>query len=290
MKSRGFSLVELVIVIVITGIIAAMGLVFFRPAMDSYMDIARRATLTDVADTALRRMGREIRSAVPNSIRWPNNQCIEIMPSSTGGRYRMATDTVNAGSAPLDISQPVTAFDVLTPLWDTASPPGVLPAKVGDWVVIGNQNTNDVYTGVTRSDITAITSPASLVAQHKITVTSHQYPSGYNGGRFMVVENNGGSPAVVYVCSGADGTVNASGNGKGTLYRVPRAFNSTYPVSCPATTGGSVLATNVRTCNIIYNASHAGSQQSGFVWMQLDIAQSNEIISTAYGVHVDNVP
>jgi MSHA biogenesis protein MshO len=290
MKSRGFTLIELVIVMAITGIIAAIVVVFFKPAVDSYFDTVRRASLTDIADTALRRMGREIRSAVPNSIRWPNNQCIELVPTSTGSRYRKATDTVNAGSAALDISQPVTTFDVFAPLWDTANPPGVLPAKVGDWVVIDNQNTNDVYSGISLSDITAITTPANSVAQHKITVTSHQFSSGYNGGRFVVVPNNSGSPAVVYVCSAADGSVDSSGNGKGTLYRIARAFNSTYPTSCPATTGGVILASNVKTCNFIYNSSQDGSQQSGFVWMQLELAQSNESISLAYSVHVDNVP
>ncbi len=282
MKHRGFTLVELVVVIVITGILAAMVTVFFKPAVDSYFDAGRRATLTDEADTALRRIGREVRSAVPNSIRIPNNQCFELLPTSTGGRYRMAADTVNGGSAPLDITQPATQFDVLSPM-------STIPA-IGDWVVIDNQNTNDVYAGTNRAAISAVATPAATAGLHRITIGSTQFPSGYGGGRFVVVPNNGGNPAVVYVCSGADGALNAQGNGKGVLYRVSRALNGAYPAACPATAGGSILATHVRSCNFVYDPNQGATQQSGFVWMQLELTEANESIALSYGAHVDNVP
>ena len=54
-------------------------------------------------------------------------------------------------------------------------------------------------------------------------MASKQFPLGYDGGRFTVVP--GTTPAVFYICSGADGTLDASGNGKGTLYRLMRDFS-----------------------------------------------------------------
>ena len=95
MRSRGFTIVELVMVIVITGIIAATFTIFFKPAIDSYLGAKRRATLTDMADTALRRIGRDVRLAVPNSVRPFGNQCFELIPTIAGGRYRRASDTVS---------------------------------------------------------------------------------------------------------------------------------------------------------------------------------------------------
>ncbi|MGE5470342.1 MAG: type II secretion system protein J [Bacteroidota bacterium] len=282
-RSRGFTLVELIMVMVLTGIIAALVSGLLKPVIGSYVDMARRAAMTDMADIALKRIGRDIRAAVPNSIRWPNNQCIELLPSSTGGRYRMAPDTVNGGSATLDITQAVIQFDVLSEM-------SAVPAA-GDWVVIGNQNTGDVYAGINRAAISSVTTPATTVGLSRITLnTASFFPGGYNGGRFVVVSNNGGNPAVSYICSGADGSVDASGNGKGTLYRLTRPFSASYPTSCPATAGAAILATNLKSCNFVYNPNQDTTQQSALVWIQLELTQANETIALAYGAHVDNVP
>ena len=135
-KQRGFTLVELVLVIVITGVIGAVATIFFKPAMDAYFATGRRAAILDMADTALRKLSRDVRVAVPNSLRSPNSDCFELVPTSTGGRYRMAVDTVNSGSAALDIDAPVTTFDVLSPM--------TTPPAINDWVVINNQYVNDV--------------------------------------------------------------------------------------------------------------------------------------------------
>ncbi|HEY0846769.1 MAG TPA: type II secretion system protein [Noviherbaspirillum sp.] len=290
-RSAGFTLVEMVMVIVITGVIAASLVIFLVPAANAYFDSRRRADLVNQADTALRRMARDIRMAVPNSIRSPNNQCFELVPTTTGGRYRMAPNTaVDATadcsvaancSASLDTSQPSTGFDVLSPL-------SVTPA-VGDWVVIGNQDANEVYSGATRAAITAVATPDPAFGMYRISFNATQFPVGYEGGRFSVVANNDGSQAVFYVCDNASG-VDASGNGTGTLYRLDRPFTSAYPASCPATTGAAVLAKHVRSCSIVYSPSTGSTQQRGFVWMQIDLAQRNETVSLSYGAHVDNVP
>jgi len=281
-KQRGFTLVELVLVIVITGVIGAVATIFFKPAMDAYFATGRRAAILDMADTALRKLSRDVRVAVPNSLRSPNSQCFELVPTSTGGRYRMAVDTVNSGSTPLDIDAPVTTFDVLSPM--------TTPPVVNDWVVINNQYVNDVYAGVNASQITGVSTPAASAGLSRLAITSLQFPTGYSGGRFSIVPGNGGNPALFYICSGADGTVDSAGNGKGILYRLARPFVPDYPIACPATTGAAVVATNVTSCNFVYNASQDGTQQSALLWLQLQITQATESADLVYGVHVDNVP
>lgn len=280
-RSRGFTLVELIIVLMITSIIGVVLAKVIPPAFNSYIDQRTRADLTDQADTALRRMLRDVRRAVPNSIRIPSDQCFELVPSASGGRYRANIDTTCSGcSMALDTSQATTTFDVLTTLQTT-------PA-VGDWVVVDNQTSNDVYAGNNRSALTAIATPTAAAGHHRLTVNSKQFPVGYDGGRFMIVANN--QQSVFYICSGADGTVDAQGNGKGTLYRLVRGFTSAYPGSCPATTGADVVATRVKSCTFVYDPNQGATQQSGFVWTQIELSRNNESATLAEGAHVSNLP
>jgi MSHA biogenesis protein MshO len=283
---RGFTLIELTLVIVIAGVLAATIAVFMRPAIDSYISSGSRAELTDQADTALRRMLRDIRLAVPNSVRSPGSQCVEVVPTASGGRLRMQADTVNDAtsccSAPLDTSQATTSVDVLTPF-------SVTPA-VGDWLVLGNVNPNDVYAGVNRAAITAVAPPpVNTQGKTRLTIASTQFPQGYDSGRFTIVPN--AQKAVFYTCVGADGTVDASGDGKGTLYRSSNyGFNAAYPTSCPSTAGADIVATKVRSCTFSYDPNPGGTQQYGFVWLDIELARNNEIVGLASGAHVVNAP
>jgi len=286
-RRSGFTLIELIVVMVVTGIIAASVVVFFRPAFNSYVAVGRRARLTDLADTALRKMSTDIRLAVPNSIRTPNSQCFELVPTSTGGRYRMGPDTTPGAPANgwFDGAAAVTALDVLTPL-------SSMPAA-GDWLVIDNQNTNDVYAGTNRAAILSVATPPALDPNlayyyHRVSLPSTQFPSGYNGGRFVVVPN--AQNAVFYVCAGTG--VDAEGSGTGTLYRFANyGYNATTPAVCPTPVGTTpVLATKVRSCRFDYSPNQGATQQSGFVWMQLEIAEQNEPVVMVHGAHVDNVP
>ena len=68
-RARGFSLTEAVMVIAITGILAGMVAVFIQKPVQGFFDTARRAALVDTADTALRRISRDLRAALPNSVR-----------------------------------------------------------------------------------------------------------------------------------------------------------------------------------------------------------------------------
>ncbi len=270
---------------------AATLTVFLRPAVDTYLAGRARAALGDQAENALRQMTREVRAAVPNSIRTPDSQCLELVPTSAGGRYRSGPDTVNDSApgctpgascaAPLDTTQASTVFDVLTPLQST-------PA-VGDWVVIGNQTPAEVYSGSNRAAITAVATPSAAFGRHRLTVASTQFPAGYDGGRFAIVPN--AQRAVFYICSGADGNLDARGDGKGTLYRLKNyGFNAAYPGSCPSTSGADIVATQVRSCSFVYDPNPSATQQNGFVWMQLDLARSGENATLAMGAHVSNAP
>lgn len=291
LRQRGATLVELVLVIVIGAVVAATVSTFIRPAIDAYVGTRLRADMSDQADTALRRMLRDVRRAVPNSLRVPSDQCFELVPVVSGGRYRMGPDSANDGggctaqsggacSAWVDPSQATTVFDVMSSLSTVPS--------AGDWVVINNQSGNDVYTGANRSAIVSVATPTSTQGYHRITISSLQVPAGYANGRFQTISNS--EQSVFYICSGADGTLDSSGNGKGTLYRLVRSFNATYPTACPSTAGAVALATRVKSCSFIYDPNQGATQQNGFLWMDLELARNSETAHMAVGAHVMNLP
>lgn len=279
--ARGFTLVELIVTLVVFSVMAATLVVFYQPVVASFVASRNRAALVEAADHPLRRMQRDVQAAVPNSVRTPDSQCFEVVPTSMGGRARVGDDTVNAGAAVLDTTGLTTSFDVLSPLPAT-------PAA-GDWVAMDNQNPNDIYSGANRSTISAVSTPSAALGRHRLTVASKQFPLGYDGGRFVVVPDN--QKAVFYVCSGADGTLDANGHGKGTLYRLSNyGFNATPPAACPSTSGAPVMATQLQSCLFQYDPNQGATQQNGFVSMKLQITRDNESATLVVGAHVSNTP
>lgn len=271
MKNTGFTLVELVLVMVVMGILAATVAVFIAPAVDAYTDSRRRAGLTDTADTALRRIAQDIRRAVPNSVIRHGETCIQLVPTMGGGRYRMATDP-DAASEWLDMSAQDTLFDILTPLEK-------LPAA-NDWVVVDNQNGSDVYTGRNREQLKQITALKDSDNKDIYRVelkAGKQFSPGYDAGRFLFVADS--EQSVFYNC-----VIPASG-ATGRLYRTTAAFGA--PASTCSSTG-ALLAADVDSCVFTYEAG--ATQQSGMVWLTLQLQRDGERITLVHGAHVDNVP
>jgi MSHA biogenesis protein MshO len=237
--------------------------------------------MSEQAGTALAVMRRDIRLAVPNSIRTPGTACFELVPTSAGGRFRKITDTVNAGAMPLDLAAGTsTTFDVFN---DFVNKPGS-----GDFIVVDNQNPNDVYSGANRVALTAApAAPVATLGKWRLTTTTALSIPGYDGGRYVVVPAS--QQAVFYVCSGAGST---GSEGTGTLTRYSRyGFNGAYPGACGNPGGtAAVLATHVSSCRFIYDPNQGATQQSGFVAMQLALQRNGETVSLMMGAHVQNVP
>lgn len=141
-RNRGFTLIEAIVVIVITGIIAGMVAVFIRTPVDGYLDAERRAGLTDIADTAVRRMARDLRLALPNSVRTSadgSGLCIEFIPTKIGARYRAVVDGTTGNGDPLDFT---TVDDRFEMLWLNSTLPADSRIAAGDVVVVFNDGSS----------------------------------------------------------------------------------------------------------------------------------------------------
>lgn len=260
-KARGFTLAEAVMVIVITGIIASVVAVFIQKPVQGYFDAVRRARLTDSADLALRRIGRDLRTALPNSVRVTSSGTafyLEYIETTGGGRYRAAPDDTGSGEF-LDFTAADTNFDVI----------GTPPASAAGEIVVANfggGTAADAYAGTNRSAFTG-------VAGSTISMGSILFPVESPGKRFHVV-----SQAVTYECN----------PGVGALRRY-----SGYPIAAaqptPPASTPYVLASDVTNCTIAYEASVAATR-SGVVKIWLQLSDSDETVTLFHQVHVVNTP
>lgn len=275
-RHYGFTLVELIMVIVILGVIGGMVAVFMRGPIDAYFASGRRAGLTDAADSTMRRMGRDLRKALPNSIRTPGstNQCIEFIPTKTGGRYRAE------GSGKLDFSASVTSFNELGDNNDTAFRPGEQKILEDDIIAVYNLGISgaDAYAGNNTAIVDALPSVAGTPAETTITLTAAtQFPLESGSNRFHVIP--AGEPVVGYVCTG------------GQLLRYTKSLPYAAPASCPTSgTTTAVLASNVSSCSFHYD-DNTDLQRNALVRMTLQLKDSSEeTVSLQHEVHVNNTP
>lgn len=89
-KHRGFTLMELVIVIVLLGVIAVGVSGVIRLASQTFVNASERDEIASNARFVLERLNREIRNALPSSILISNNgrsECIEFMPIVASSHY-----------------------------------------------------------------------------------------------------------------------------------------------------------------------------------------------------------
>lgn len=93
LRRFGFTLVELLIVIVIGGILATISVQFIINAVLGVSDTAERQQMVTVATLVAERISREVRQALPNSVRvFDKNgdgktECIEFIPVKQASRY-----------------------------------------------------------------------------------------------------------------------------------------------------------------------------------------------------------
>lgn len=277
-RPRGFTLIEMIVVIVLTSIIASAVAVFIKLPVQGYVDTARRAEMSDIADTALRRMGRDLRLALPNSVRLTDSDAtIEILLTRAGGRYRAETDSTGAGDI-LDFSMNDDPSLDQFGAFATGAGQGIF---AGDKLVVYNLGIPgaNAYAGENTAAISGIAG-GDLADENKInfafTPPTRKFPLQSPGSRFQVVEG-----AVSYVCAGGSLT-------RYWGYAIQSAQPSAAALPGLAGVKSALLATHVESCAFDY--SPGITARSGLVALMLVITEAGESVRLYHEVHVTNVP
>ena len=282
----------MVVAIVAVGIVLAATLFFAYPLRQA-VDTTARAALTDAADNALQRIGREVRLALPNSVRVRSNASgaffIEFIPVRTAGRYRG-----ESSGAACDTGSDELAFDSVDNCFKTIDElPDAATVSNSDLLVFNNygegfdgQNAYATAGTLNRRPIDSVSDEGvrqRIVFDSLATPlqrTLHDSP----GRRFYVVPGDaaGTLPAPVsYECA-------------------PPMLRrwSGYPMSAaqPDTFAGTsaLLADNVASCAFDYQASGVGPR-IGLLTLQITLRRALsdgtfESVSLYHAVHVNNVP
>lgn len=260
-RAAGFTLIELVIVITISAIVAGMGAAFISRPIEGYVALNRRAALVDAADTALRRMQRDVRQALPNSVRIGcGGQCLEMLHVSGGGRYR------NKGPGNvLDFTASDTGMDVLGTLSQAPS--------AGQSMVVYNLwaagATSNAYGGDNRGVVGGGSTATSVVLN-----PAFKFPFSSPYQRFFIVD----TPVTYFYDSGTKKLTRHSGY----------AIAAAQPETLGALSAGVLLADKVASCIFTYQAG--AGKRSGLVLVAMSITESGETISLLEQIHVGNAP
>ncbi|WP_404441561.1 type II secretion system protein J [Stutzerimonas chloritidismutans] len=251
----GFTLIELIMVIALSGIVAVMiSTVMSRP-LQGFLDQSRRAELTDLAATALNRMARDIRLAVPNSLTASGNR-IHFVAIEAAGRYR--ANLVNHSADPPVCMQAPCTIEILSP---------ITPVSSSDrhWLIIYNVAAAELVDDTAVSVISpkAFTWSGGVLSATLAKDFRFKYASPQR--RFYLAKES-----VTYRCDSG---------------RLLRSVSNNLDGSHGSE---ALVVDSLSGCTFSYVP--ASNTRNGLVTLRLSLSKEGETITLVQQVHVDNAP
>ncbi|MBL7004639.1 MAG: prepilin-type N-terminal cleavage/methylation domain-containing protein [Gammaproteobacteria bacterium] len=283
----GFTLVELIVVVVLLGVMATASSTFILKPIEIYVDVKRRQELVDNTEMAFRRISRDIHRALPNSLRVSTSgTTLEIINTVDGARYR------NEASSTADHT---TQDDILTFAGDTSfNTLGTFDfINSGDTLtnhrlVIYNTSTNIYAEAASNSSSSIITPSTTSISvindapnEQKVTLSASQtFPFESPNQRFFLINQS-----IVYVCNVSDGTLYRY---TGTTYIANQANNETDAQLTSNGFSKALVTQNISSCTFTY--SQGASSRSALVTLEMSLSKKSETINLLHEVHVINAP
>lgn len=266
--SHGFTIVEMVVVIAVVVILGGMSMGFIQNAIASYVSTEQNVQLSDMADSALRKMNRDIHNALPNTVRVTSNGAdsfVEFIPILTAGRYRAGVKADGSGD-PLLFTSADTSFDVLGPPVDIAA---------GNKLVMYNLGIQgaDAYEG--GANWVTLTSTGNGLSN--LTFPAKQFALASPNNRFFVVGN-----ASSYACDMTNGRL-LYYDGYGIQTSQPSSLSALNALATPR-----VVVDNVVGCSMDYTPGVL--QRTGLVTIALHLAKNGGVVRLVGILNVVNSP
>lgn len=280
---RGFTLIELVTTLTVSVIVVGFVAHFISGPVGGFNDQVRRARLVDAADSALSRLRRDVRRALPNSVRVTGATgvtALEVLGTVDGARYR--AQPPGGAVEVLDFSATDGSFDVLGPFTQVAKP----FTSTNHYLSIYN-------VGVPGADAyqlaNVITPPGTQIGiqagavpgTDRVTVSpAFRFAYSSPSQRVFLVEG-----PITYLCDTTAGTLVRYDS-----YTIDpsQGARDSHGELLGAGANVALVAEGVTSCT--FNYTPGTPERSGLLSARLDIAEEGETVSLLSQVHVDNVP
>jgi MSHA biogenesis protein MshO len=281
-RTRGFTLIELVITITVGSVVVAFMSLFIVTPMLSYSAQTRRAQLVDEADSTLRFMGRDIKYALPNSVRTASSgtvTAIEFIATLDGARYQDNGPVANPALA-LDFTAADSAFATTVPFtrltlpWSSSSAYLVI-YNVG----VPGANAYQAANVITPAGTTINVSAGSTANQDLVTL-SPAFRFAYGSPEKRVYLASG---PVSYLCDTGAGTLTRY---SGYSLMTTQATTAAALTSAGAT--ASQVAGDVAACTFTYVSGTP--TRNALAELTLQLTNSGENVQLLYEVQLVNAP
>ena len=272
-KSSAFTLVELVMVIVVLGILSTGSVHFISSSAKGLVDSAERQALASTATIAIEKVLREVRRALPNSVRTftdGSSECIELVPILHSSEYVSVPIAVKAAS-----------FNIIqfsTTALGESGYVAVYPNSLGS--VYGTSPATDRAISSDRATAGAVDTPStSLQTLLFDGGTDYRFPTESPRKRFFLVSEP------ISFCDDASGR----------LWRYQDYDFQVDSTSSIPTTGANriLIADSLRVGSLKFNITPAQLQRNAVIRMSLIIERSgaiNERVDMSQEVQLRNVP
>jgi MSHA biogenesis protein MshO len=272
-QGAGFTLIELIVVIVVSAIVAVFMVLFLDAPVESYFAQTRRSDLVDSAHRISDAVTVDARTALPNSMRVnAAATALELLATTGVARYYGSGDNPSPGEQ-LTIGSPIPSFGTIDPFSTRPLP------YSANYVSVGNLGTpaSNAYNSATGvmtpagDSINVIVNPGTPPSQGENQVTlspamtfENAPPSAHNA--YLV------SGPVSYVCN-----PNPANPTAGTLMRYS-GYAITAAQAVPPAGTGALIAHDVSACTISIVPAPLGYPYGQLAILRITLSSNGETL------------
>ena len=268
-KASGFTLMELIIVIIIMGVMSVGIAGFIKLSTQTYLNVTERDELLANARFAVERLNREVRNAVPNSMREATNasnttHCLEFVPIIASTVY------TEIAVAPEPVANTI----------------AVIPFKISDSVDYNCNDCGDVVMVYPLDDVEVYQVHSDAVGK---AFEIKGYPATDSSEielkqTVVFAEDSPTNRAYIF-----NSPVSYCLNG-GTLKRYV-GYGFAIEQSLPPLTGSnSLMAQNVDFASSSFTVVPASLKRNAVVQIKLNFTRDGEQVVFDNAIHINNIP